>query len=449
MFSIPGDHVDEESPREKSIENTVESQRKITDLAHAYLQPIFEYLDFCDLMNVADTCKLFQDVARSVFTDKYGSQTFAINSDGITIHGKSSPCVPARVRPLESIGKFSKFFGHSIIKLAIFGTCDEYYLQWIESCVCRYYSANLVEIVFYNYEHRVMMDDLNVAFPAMHSVTIIQCHLSKNISQFNARFPHLRSLKLIDSIMCDPSCIEVNFPELETLVIWLHGTRKNGFTKSNIHEAIRLNPNIKDLWLQFYSFPPTAEELHADQDLCQMIASNLKQLERFVWVPNHEELPNGDRITFKSVRHFTSDSSFERLTFKQLEELELRRTSIPINELIEYICRNKKLTKLKITLDVINLHTASSDQVSKLAKNLPTLTELSLDWHIFGEACLKFLSACKSLYRLQLINIYGRMSYFTQQTIPKTIENLCSSKAIENNWEILRTANDLIFERKH
>lgn len=426
----------------KRIRSTAVQGRhlKISDLKTECLKSVLEYLDFSDLMNAAEANDRLKEVACTVFGEKYRSQAFAINATKIGIHGESMPSISTKESPLETIGKFSKFFGPSITKLAIFGSTDEFYMQWVESCVSKYYSETLVELLFYNYVHGNMMSELRKSFPFVESVTIIQSRISLNISQFNKWFPQMRSLKLIDNMVCDARCIETHFPELETLVIWLHGSTKNGFTKSNLSEAIRLNPNIKDLWFQFYSFPVSSDELQVDQDLCRSVAINARKLERFVWAPDNNSLPNCDRIAFKTIKYFVTEAPVLQFSFKHLEEMEIRRIRVPINDMFDFICRNKKLIKLKITLDYMNLRPAASEQAQKMLKNLPKLSELIVDWRIFStDDIMKLITGCKSLTKLQLLNISDRISQFAHQI---------AQRNIDYNWKVLRTESDFIFKRK-
>lgn len=419
---------------------TCQYQTRITDLKCDCLRQILNYLDFPDLLSVSDANVRLKEVACSVFACKYRDQTFAINTDRINIHSASEPFISTRATPLETIGNFLKYFGFSITKLAIFGSNNEFYTQWIEYCVTKYCAEHLVELFFYNHTNGTMMSELRKPFPNIENVTIIQSFLSHNISEFNSWFPKMRSLKLIDNSVANPLCIEQHFSELETLIIWLHGNRKNGFSKSNLCEAIRLNPNIKDLWFQFYSYPANGDENQMDQDLCRMVAVNMRHLDRFVWSPDNELVQNGERIIFKRVKHFVTEAIAMNFCFKQLDELELRRVRIPMNEMIDFICKNKKLTKLKVTLDLLNLKQASSDQIVKIAKHLPKLTELILDWRIFNiDDAIKFLWICKPLMKLQLLNVSERMGHVSHQI---------TQKHIDNNWKILRTDTDFIFKRK-
>lgn len=416
-------------------------QIKITDLKSECLRHIFTFLDFSDLLNVADANVRFKEVACLRFQAKYHTQTFAINSDRINIHSETMPYISTVDSPLETVGKFLKYFGASITRLAIFGNAHEFYLQWVECCVAKYCTSNLVEIFFYNHMNGNMLSEVTKPFPLVESVTIIQSHLSANISRLATWFPRLSNLKLIDNVASNPECIEQCLPNLKALVIWLHGNRKHGFTKSNLKEAIRLNPNIRDLWLQFYAFPINIDEFQVDLELCQSVAVNLTHLERFVWAPENDISSNYERIIFKKLKYFVTEAPVLHFQFKQLEEMELRRIRIPINQMIDFICRNKKLTKLMISLDFLNQRpSTSSDQISKIVKNLPKLSELIIDWRIFSlEDIAKLLWTCKSLVRLQLLNVCERMTQVGHQVIQKNLDA---------TWKVIRTDSDLIFKRK-
>lgn len=415
-------------------------QINLIDLKYDCIRYILSYLDFSDLMNVANANVYLKEVACNVFFEKYSLETFSINADRISIHGESMPFISTVESPLNSIGTFFKHFGPMLTKLAFFGTKDEFYVQWVESCIAKYCSGTLIEILLYN--HVIdLMSELRQPFSCVESVTIIQSRLSYNISQFEKWFPKMRKLKLIDSTTPNPACIEQHFPHLESLVIWLHGSRRGGFTKSNLSEIIRLNSNIQDLWFQFYSFPVNPDHLQIDQDLSRLIAVNLKNLDRFVWAPDNNALSNCDRITFKKLRFFISEAPIPQFIFRQLEGLELRRTRTSINEIIDFVCRNRKLTKLKLTLDFMNSRQASSDQITKIIKSLSKLSELAIDWRIFVgiDDALKFLSACKSLTRMQLVNVSERMAHVSHQI---------AQRHIDSSWKIIKTDSEIIFKRK-
>lgn len=413
----------------------------LTDLKENCLELIFEWLDFADLMHVALAYPHdahIREMATVIFCCKYRHQTFAVHADRISVHGEQTPCIAIGADPLETIGNFFKYFGKLLTKLAIFGTPNDLIEMWIDCCTSKYCTDTLTEIFFYNCKSGSTMNELSKPFLVLEGVTIIQSHLGENLSRFNVWFPKMRSLKLVDNVVTNPISIEAHFPELEALVVWLHGNTKTGFTKANLIEMIRLNPNLKELWFQFYSFSSTLDELQLDHDLCRMICVNLRHLERFVWAPDNITLPNCDRITFKKVRYFVSEGQAYQFSFKQLEELDLRRIKIPINEMIEFICRNKKLLILKISLDYLNFRQASTEHVVKMAKNLPKLTELVLDSRLFAfEDALKFLSLCKSLVKLQLMNVYDRWTQLTQM----------AQKHVDCSWKLVRTESDVVFKR--
>lgn len=190
---------------------------KLIDLKYECLRSIFIYLDFTDLMSTANANVYLKEVASSVFYEKYQSETFSIASDRICVHGAPKPFISTKESPLKTVGKFFKNFGSSVTKLAFFGSNNEFYMQWVESCLTKYCTGSLVEISFYNHVHE-LMSNLRVPFSSVESVTIIQSRLSYNISQFNNWFPKLRQLKLIDNTAPHPACIEKHFPHLETLV---------------------------------------------------------------------------------------------------------------------------------------------------------------------------------------------------------------------------------------
>lgn len=88
----------------------------------------------------------------------------------------------------------------------------------------------------------------------------------------------------------------------------------------------------------------------------------------------------------------------------------------------------------------MNLRQASTEQITKITKSLPKLTELILDWRIFLiEDVLKFLSACKLLTRLQLVNVSERMSQVAHQI---------AQRHIDSSWKVVKTESDFIFKRK-
>lgn len=417
---------------------------KLIDLKYDCIRSILTYLNFSDLMNVANANVYLKEVACNVFYEKYRMETFSINADRISIHGESEsmPFISTVESPLNAVGTFFKHFGPMLTKLAFFGSKDEFYAQWVENCIVKYCSGTLVEILLYNHVIE-LLSELRQPFPCVESVTIIQSRLSYNISKLEKWFPKMRKLKLIDSTTPNPACIEKHFPHLESLVIWLHGSRRGGFTKSNLNEIIRLNPNIQDLWFQFYSFPVNSDHLQIDQDLSRLIAVNLKNLDRFVWAPDNNATSNCDKITFKKLRYFISEAPIQHFSFRQLEGLELRRTRTSIHEIIDFICRNKKLTKLKVTLDFMNSRQASSEQITKIIKTLTRLNELAIDWRIFVgmDDVLKFLGSCKSLMRMHLVNVSERMAHVSHQIMQR-------HNSLDSSWKIIKTDSEIIFKRK-
>lgn len=209
-------------------------QLEITDLNDDCLEHIFKFFDLPNLFIVADTCKRFREVTKTIYKCRQ------LTSVKIDILSRSS---------IDEL-KLLRIFGDVIQKLSI-----NFYLlncnkrnniaQQFEECIFKYcsQSKSLKELELVCCP-KYLFESIEKPFKSVEIVRFSEGFLGEKISQFNWYFPKMRSLEIYYmSEVVNPSCIETKFPLLEHLNI----ENTSSFSTQNIKTAISLNTQLRSI----------------------------------------------------------------------------------------------------------------------------------------------------------------------------------------------------------
>lgn len=308
-----------------------------------------------------------------------------------------------------------------------------------------------------------VLSDLAKVFCNVEELHLNGCELSVNLSQnFATYFPSLVRLTLIDCKTSDPKCIETKFYNLEELTVV--GKRKNffRFKKSNIQEAVRLNPHIRRLIVDFNStndreFGCTHIDYELNADFYRFVSDKLPKLKSLTVFGErkHESDRTEEDIEFwhlkkLSVYHINSQEPNDIAPFKcnQLRELKLKHMTTLSDEWVQFISRNDSLKKL--TIDIEYSHEEENDesqcnraqidkeQLLTIVKWLPKLKELHLSaGSVDAKDIMAILPKRKSLMEVYLHN------YTEVDSIVDTFDKLTAKK----KWLVDYDAQNLILKR--
>lgn len=216
---------------------------EITDLNDDCLERIFEYFDLSsfkfNLLNIADTCIRFREVARTTYKYKHSRKSLEIS-----------------LFPRSNNLRILRIFGDLIEKLSIDYNNDGIYTTEgeisskfnikIEQYIFRYCSQDelLKELELINCPDDAF-ECIKNPFKNVEVVRFSRGVLCEKISQFNRYFPKMRSLKL-DNIFkaVNPNCMKTKFPFLEHLELDCPST------ELSIQAAIPFNPQLRSTWLR-------------------------------------------------------------------------------------------------------------------------------------------------------------------------------------------------------
>lgn len=287
---------------------------------------------------------------------------------------------------------------------------------------------------------------------------LTECDLSGNLTEkFATLFPSLRQLILIDCKVADPKCIEATFDDLKRLKV--HGKRKNRnvFTKNNIEEMIRLNPQICHLDIEFNStndreYATTECSFDLNVNFFRFVGKNLPNLQSLCVYGERQFQPEPceDPIEFNHLKQITIEHIYKKnpneltpFTFKQLRELKLNHLIKLTEEWMEFIILNVDLVKLTLGMDNdyegnAKLH-INRDQLIQIVRSLRKLEKLYLPCNAIQPVdVVAILPKRKTLQKIHVCN-YNDDSFVQQ------FDKLTAKR----RWYIDFDMQDIIIKRLH
>lgn len=218
---------------------------------------------------------------------------------------------------------------------------------------------------------------------------------------FTFFFPNLRCLELISVEVTDRKCIERTLHSVLHLKLNIEKRKGMDFLKSNIKNALNLNPQLTSLSIGS----------NCDVKLLDYINDQLPKLETLeISNPRNKFFDSKeDRVWFETVKNFSLDiteskDSFTNIPFgfTRLKRFKLNACYRHRDEWIDFASENPQITHLHL----LNFHwfyVVSKEQLMKIAQSMPRLRELFLDWRIFStDAVAMFVEQCDKLKKMRL-----------------------------------------------
>lgn len=415
---------------------------KITDINDDCLEQIFRHLPFRDFLNVADTTKRFKNAVELVYANKYGRVRTSLSEINPNKYIQMISSYPGKW--LDVFGmifslKVLRLFGHLISHLVTdYAKSEPRYWTEIERYLNKYCADSLIKIEFFT-----IMNGTNFkkSFSKVESVKFTVCKLMKKSINFNKWFPKMKSLTFYSSNpVHDSKCIEKHFPNLMEFSLdrMFIDHEKPLFSRANIAEAMRLNPNLRSLTLKVDI--PNAKFIHSISNNLQSLETLKIRSRRFGFFNLRDGVAH-----FKNVKQFELDlyahdddnediddeynddwviSGGIPLSFDKLEEYKLGLygdDDFLNREFIDFIRKQPSL--IKFTFDTWGNHFDKADDQIKLATASQSLTDIEFagDEDSFStDEVINFLDKCKPLKKFRC----KVKDYHTAEYIQRKFKNM-------------------------
>lgn len=369
---------------------------KIDDLSETLLVRIFEWLDFADLLYVANATKKLRDAAGQIHGAKYAHKLvkFHANAIGAKIDETLTTFQINDTRTcLLMFRAFGNFIGKLHLNLYAIGTRRT---QAITDALNEYCAKSLNELELHHVQENVIIE----RFPKLTILRVNTGTLGGNLVKFNEMFPMLHVLELSNIQTENRKCIERTFSKLKHLTVHIEMQKGMDFLKSNVKAALQMNPQLRSLCIGS----------GCDAKLLPYIKDMLPLLNRLkIQQPRNKLFDCAiEPVRFERVRNLTLDiaeckDSFANipLRFDRLKTFVLNAPKQHRDKWIEFVEKHTKLVELHL-LNFDWFYVVSHGQLQKIAK-LPKLTRLVLDWHIHDTAAfVRLMNDCSSLQNIRL-----------------------------------------------
>lgn len=217
-------------------------RQMLIDLHFDCLEPIFKRLEFKDLLTMAQVSGRFVPIVSSIFAKKY-----ALIKITFWEYKTEKRADVLLLKEMPLIVPFLQYFGDSISNLIV-RFDDEHSSQWlaIEQNILKFCSG--LKNLELEKCRKGAFDSIEKPFQQLEVLSFISGHLGQTISNFNKWFPKLRHLTILHVNVANKYCIEETLPSLEHLDVKI-GSASKKFSRGNIDEALRLNPQLRSIHL--------------------------------------------------------------------------------------------------------------------------------------------------------------------------------------------------------
>lgn len=375
---------------------TTSNKLKIDDLTEKELVQIFQWLDFPDLLNVANATKKLRNAAGKIYTRKYAHKLvkFDVETIGSNI---DETLTTFEINDARTCLLMFRAFGAFIAKLHLnFNGIGQRRIRAMSQALNDYCAKTLNELEW----HHVPANAITQKFPKLTILRVKNGHLGGQTAQFQETFPMLCALELSNIQAENRKCIERTFLKLMHLKVHIEMHKGMDFLKSNVKAAIQMNPQLRSFCIGS----------GCDSKLLPYINDMLPLLTHLEIQQPRSKLFDSeiDAVHFERVRNFTLDitqskDSFSNipLRFDRLKKFHLNAGKQHRDKWIDFVVKHRRLVELHL-LNFDWFHVVSKAQLDKLA-GLPKLTRLILDWHISDSAQLvQFINNCPSLQEIRL-----------------------------------------------
>lgn len=418
--------IKKQKPRKRLADKPVESMH-IFELNDHCLEEIFQYLSIDEMVCVAHTNKRFRKSVRTVFADKYATETIKVSN---AHQQKSSKSLPSTY--------LIRYFGDSIKKLQVnYESEFNRFNQSLEAAIMKYCRKTLVDIELVNVD-KYAFDRIKSPFKAVKTVCFTRCILGKFTKNLNKWFPNMTSLEFVEANIQDSDdaeCIEKNFPKLEHLGIVNVIREDEGFDYNNADESEINALNIPDIFTNLNIFDciernPQLRSLklkHNNDDLRYFNnedSDGIKITSSFLAFVN-EKLPQLERLDLTVLQRKFEDrgSNSAQLHFKALKQLKFEVEDT--KTLKQFPISTSQLNELVVQSSVLDEQCCKFVERQKECKKL-----VVRGWWKSAELCEPMTKVIKGFSKLEQIEIQFNGLTKKQKDIIALLKNCKSLKSL-------------------
>lgn len=379
-----------------------ENVKKISDLNEKCLMQICDFLNFTDLLNVANATQKMCKAAGEIYAKKYANKLVKYNGNAINTKGLEIDVTDdtIEINEARSCLKMLRAFGAIFTRLKLnflgIGPRRSTAISRIMNECC---ANTLIDLDW----HNCPKDSMKYAtkkFQKLENLCVVSGNFGVEMCQITYFFPNLHRLEITDVEVADRNCIERTFHGLLHMKLSIESRKGVDFLKRNIKTAMNLNPQLTSFSIGYGCDVKLLEYMN-DQ------LPKLKTLEiqkpRKKFYDDKEE-----KVHFKLVRNLRLDASDSKesftnipFTFRCLKRFQLNASFLHRNKWIDFAVQNQKLVELKL----LNFHwfyVMEKENLMKIA-TLPRLSNLVLDWKVPStKAIIQCMEECKNLTKLRL-----------------------------------------------
>lgn len=385
------------SPRSTSPSPDESSKMKIDDLPTKALVQIFEWLEFSDLLNVANATQKLCDAAGQVYAPNYARKLVKFHGTAISTNNIDETLTTFDINDARTCLLMFRAFGKFMEKLYLdLDGIGVRRMQAISDALNEYCGKTLMELEL----NHAPVDVSIEKFPKLTILRVSNSILGDKMTKFKEQFPMLHALELTGNATDNPKCIEHTFPKLGHLTVHIDTHKGRNFLKSNVKAAIQLNPQLRSLCIGSGCDPvlikyieemlPLLKHLHIQQPRNKLFDSAVAP------------------VRFERVRNLTLDiaeckDSFSNIPFRfdRLEKFVLYAAKQHRDKWIDFVAKHSKLVELHL-LNFDWFLVVTKEQFEKIGQ-LSKLRRLILDWHIGdSDAFVQMLNDCTSLQEVRL-----------------------------------------------
>lgn len=381
---------------------TEKFNKKIDGLDEKTLVQIFNWLEFGDLLNVANANEKLKAAAGKIYAEKYVDKV--VKFDGDVANKKylnfNETQTTIEISDARTCLKMFRAFGEFITSLSLnFNGIGPRRSDAISQTLNRYCAKTLIDLEWHHCPPNAM-DTSSKKYPKLTNLRLTFGCLGETMSQFNEYFPALCKLELNEIEVKNRRCIGRTMPNVTHLKVHIESRRGIDFLKINVKEALRFNPQIRSFCVAS----------NCDPTFLSFINEMLPLLETLdIQKPKKKFFESdANEVCFKQVKYFSldiinSNDQMKNIPFKfnNLKKFSLNANCRFCGEWIDFIAQNKKLVEVEL-LPFNYFYVVSEDQLMKIAE-LPDLMTFKMDWRVEPlDVLLRFMAQCQSLETLRL-----------------------------------------------
>lgn len=386
--------VDNDAAKIQKKQKIEEKLLRLMDMNYDCLEAIFMNLNLVDLVNVAEAHQSFIPAAALVFSRRFSNRLVYVNYN--------TTCTTSTV-PEISKANIAAFFHHfgKLVTILFYNAKSQQDLK-VEKLLLEHCVDSLVELEL-AFCPKDAFDTIEKPFENVVKLFITKSCLGRKISSLNKWFPSLTKLVLDDVKLLQPMSLGINISKLTHLSIYYNQV---AIPMATFTELFRMNPQLKSLT---YRCDYGEEFLRSvSQHLQQLI--NLE-----IWSPDDRfHSFNDEKFLFPNVETFTLNSVFywgdfvDKMPFAlpSLQELHFDGFNEFDGTLINFIIQQKGIKKLSLMTCIEEWDDFAYDHLQSIINKLPNLIELEFCADTFTiDELTEFLMKNKSLETLRLFFI--------------------------------------------